>query len=194
MGHRPKCLLELDGVPLIRRQLMALSQAGIEDVVVVLGHFARDIENAIGQSTVTCIHNPDPNAGQTSSLHVGLKALSPKPGAVLVALADQPLITTQDILDLVNAYKQRPLDTQVVQPTVDDLPGNPVIFSTDVRQQILAADIQFGCRQWQKAHPEKVHHWVSTNKHYRIDVDTLADIEALAVRTGRQLLWPNGQH
>jgi molybdenum cofactor cytidylyltransferase len=29
MGHRPKCLLELDGVPLIVRLLRALREAGI---------------------------------------------------------------------------------------------------------------------------------------------------------------------
>ena len=36
MGHRPKSLLELGGVPLIRRQLIALSGAGMDEVVVVL--------------------------------------------------------------------------------------------------------------------------------------------------------------
>ena len=37
IGHRPKSLLELGGVPLIRRQLIALSGAGVDEVVVVLG-------------------------------------------------------------------------------------------------------------------------------------------------------------
>ncbi|MGA0927100.1 MAG: NTP transferase domain-containing protein, partial [Burkholderiaceae bacterium] len=36
IGSRPKCLLELGGVPLIRRQLIALSGAGVDEVVVVL--------------------------------------------------------------------------------------------------------------------------------------------------------------
>jgi molybdenum cofactor cytidylyltransferase len=34
MGTRPKSLLELGGVPLIRRQLIALSGAGVDEVVV----------------------------------------------------------------------------------------------------------------------------------------------------------------
>ena len=37
IGSRPKCLLELGGVPLIRRQLIALSGAGVDEVVVVAG-------------------------------------------------------------------------------------------------------------------------------------------------------------
>ncbi|MDP4732770.1 MAG: nucleotidyltransferase family protein, partial [Limnohabitans sp.] len=136
MGHRPKSLLELGGVPLIRRQLIALSGAGVDEVVVVLGHYAERIEEAVKEFPVTLVRNPDPDAGQISSLRLGLQALSPKLDAVLVALADQPLINSQDINDLIGAYKKRPGGMQVVQPTVDGLPGNPVMFSTEVREQI----------------------------------------------------------
>jgi len=190
MGHRPKSLLELGGVPLIQRQLMALSDAGVDEVVVVLGHYAQRIETAMKEFAVTRVRNPDPDAGQISSLRLGLQALSPQCDAVLVALADQPLINAQDIQDLVGAYQKRPAGTQVVQPTLDGLPGNPVIFSTTVRAQILAGNANMGCRQWQSAHPDQVHPWVSANSHYRTDVDTLEDIAALAARTGHQLQWP----
>jgi len=105
-------------------------------------------------------------------------------------LADQPLINSQDINDLIGAFKKRPMGTEVVQPTVDGLPGNPVIFSTEVRDQIVAGDANVGCRQWQAAHPEQVHPWESRNSRYRTDVDTLEDIAALAARTGHQLKWP----
>jgi molybdenum cofactor cytidylyltransferase len=192
MGHRPKCLLELDGVPLIHRQLIALSGAGMDEVVVVLGHYADHIEQAVKEFPVTLVHNPDPDAGQISSLRWGLQALSAKLDAVLVALADQPLINSQDIHDLMSAYKKRPQGTHVVLPTLDDLPGNPVMFSEEVRGQILAGAPNMGCRQWQSANPEQVHTWTTTNTHYRTDVDTLDDIEALAKRTGHRLHWPNG--
>ena len=190
MGHRPKSLLELGGVPLIRRQLIALSGAGVDEVVVVLGHYGDLIEEAVKEFPVTLVRNPDPDAGQISSLRLGLQALSPKLDAALVALADQPLINSQDITDLMGAYKKRPLGAQVVQPTVNGLPGNPVIFSAEVREQILAGDANLGCRQWQSAHPDQVHPWASTNSRYRTDVDTLEDIVALAARTGHQLKWP----
>jgi len=194
MGHRPKCLLELNGVPLIHRLLMALSQAGLKDVVVVLGHFAPDIAQALTQWPVKQVLNPQPDHGQNASLHLGLQALSPNCQAVLVALADQPLIESQDICDLLQAYEHRPRGMQVVQPQVDGLPGNPVMFGAQVRQDILAADSHFGCRQWQQAHPERVHHWVNTNQHYRWDVDTLEDIETLEQRTGLKLIWPDSSH
>lgn len=193
MGHRPKSLLELDGVPLICRQLIALSGAGVDEVVVVLGHYADRIEEAVKEFPVTLLRNSNPDAGQVSSLRLGLQALSSKLDAVLIALADQPLISSQDISDLISAYKKRPQDTLVVQPSVEGLPGNPVIFSNEVRQQILLGDATVGCRQWQSANPSQVHPWVSSNNNYRTDVDTLEDIAALAARTGHQLIWPASQ-
>ena len=190
MGNRPKCLLELGGVPLIRRQLIALSGAGVDELVVVLGHYADQIEPAVMDFPVTLVRNPDPDAGQNASLRLGLQTLSPKIDTVLVALADQPLINSQDINDLIGAYKKRPEGTQVVQPTVEGQPGNPVMFSGDVRDQILAGEAKIGCKQWQSAHPEAVHRWVTSNQRYRTDVDSPEDIEALAARTGHRLRWP----
>ena len=190
MGHRPKCLLELGGVPLIRRQLIALSGAGVDELVVVLGHYSERIEQVVQDFPVTLVRNPDPEARQVSSLRLGWQALSPKLDAALVALADQPLINSQDINDLIGAYKKRPEGTQVVQPTLDGLPGNPVMFSSEVREQILAGQSHIGCRQWQTAHPDQVHHWTTSNKRYRIDVDSPEDVAALAQQTGHQLRWP----
>jgi molybdenum cofactor cytidylyltransferase len=190
MGHRPKCLLELEGVSLIQRQLIALSGAGVVEVVVVLGHYADRIEKMVKEFSVTLIRNPNPDDGQISSFRLGLQSLSGKFDAVLVALADQPLIHSQDIKDLIVAYKNRPDGTQVVQPTVEGQPGNPVMLSAEVRMQILADEVHMGCRQWQSAHPAQVHAWVGTNSRYRTDVDTLEDISELAASTGHRLKWP----
>lgn len=190
MGHRPKSLLELGGVPLIRRQLIALSGAGVDEVVVVLGHHAERIAQAVQDFPVTLVHNPAPDNGRASSLRIGLQAISARTDAVLVALADQPLIHAQDIAALIGAYKKRPTGTSTVQPDVDGEPGNPVVFSTEVREQILAGDMRLDCRQWQARHPEQVHRWVTANPRYRTDVDTPEDIEALAQRTGHRLRWP----
>ncbi|HEX6721201.1 MAG TPA: NTP transferase domain-containing protein, partial [Burkholderiaceae bacterium] len=87
LGHRPKALLELGGVPLIVRQCVALSGAGVDELVVVLGHHADTIEAALGAFPITLVRNPSPDAGQASSVRVGLDALSPRIDAILVALA-----------------------------------------------------------------------------------------------------------
>lgn len=190
IGGRPKSLLELGGVPLIRRQLIALSGAGVDEVVVVLGHHAEHIEPVVQDFPVSVVRNPTPDDGQVSSLRLGLQALTGKLDAVLVALADQPLLNAQDLTDVIGAYKKRPVGTQVVVPTVDGLPGNPVIFAADVRDAVLSGDARLGCKQWQAAHPDQVHRWSTPNRRYRIDIDSEEDIAQLAATTGHHLRWP----
>lgn len=190
IGGRPKCLLELGGVPLIRRQLIALSGAGVDEVVVVLGHHAEQIEPAVAPFPVTIARNPDPDRGQVSSQRIGLAALTGKLDAVLVALADQPLVNAQDITALIGAYKKRPEGTSVVFPQVDGEPGNPVIFSAEVRDEILAADALIGCREWREAHPQAAAPFVTDNRRYKVDIDTPQDIERFERETGHALRWP----
>jgi molybdenum cofactor cytidylyltransferase len=190
MGRRPKCLLEMGGEALICRQVRALMQAGISSVLVVLGHHADRIAQALEGQPVQLVHHPEPDRGQTSSLHLGLQAVPANAQAVLVALADQPLLTAQDIRDLLDAYATRPPGTQLVRPVVDGLPGNPVVFARDVAHAMLSGGPDMGGQQWQAAHPSQVFRWATPNSHYRVDVDSMDDVVALAARTGVRLLWP----
>ena len=47
MGGVPKCMLKLQGVPLINRHLIAMSGGGIDEVVVVTGYYHEQIEPAV---------------------------------------------------------------------------------------------------------------------------------------------------
>ena len=190
LGHRPKSLLELGGVPLIRRQLIALAGAGVDEVVLVLGHHADLIEPAVMTFPVMLVRNPQPDAGQVSSQRLGLAALSGKLDAVIIALADQPLINAEDITALMNAFRNRPAGTSVVYPEVNGERGNPVMFTAEVRQQILSGAANFGCRQWQAAHAAAVAPFVPDNRCYRVDIDTAEDIARFERDTGHALRWP----
>ena len=194
LGGRPKALLELAGVPLVMRQLIALSGAGVDEVAVVLGHHADAVEAAVSQFPITLVRNPAPGDGQASSVRIGLQALSPKLDAVIVALADQPLINAQDITALISAFKQRG-EAAMVVPRVtlaggDPQPGNPVIFDATLREEWLSGAADLACRRWRLEHPERIR-WLDTdNRRYRVDIDTLEDMERFAASTGHTLTWP----
>lgn len=209
LGRRPKCLLELDGAPLLARLLDALAAAGVTPIVVVTGHHAAAVEAVVCTRRATIVRNPDPDAGQVGSQRLGLAALPPPPAgpqALLIALADQPLLDTDDLRALLAAWHARPPGAQVVHPLVvaateapaqgtvqgqaQGLRGNPVVCSAMVSAQVLAADEDFGCRQWQAAHPQQVARFVTANPHYAVDVDTPADLERFERETGRALRWP----
>jgi molybdenum cofactor cytidylyltransferase len=194
LGHQPKSLLQLDGVPLIHRQLVALSSAGIDEIVVVLGHHAVRIEAAVRACTVSAkvqsVINPSPDDGQPSSVRVGLRSLSERLDAVIVALADQPLLNTQDVSALMSAFKHRRDGASMLVPRVSGLPGNPVIFDATLAADWLRGDTNVMGRTWREANPQRVQ-WLDTeNAHYRVDIDTPEDILQFAERTGHTLRWP----
>jgi molybdenum cofactor cytidylyltransferase len=118
--------------------------------------------------------------------------LAGKLDAVLVALVDQPLISAADITQVISAWKKRPEGAQVVWPRVGGQPGNPVMFSMAVREEILAGDANVGCKQWQAAHPERVAPFDTDNRRFRLDVDSLDDLEQFERSTGHALRWPVG--
>lgn len=194
MGGRPKALLELGGVPLVLRQLIALSGAGVDEVAVVLGHHGEAIEAAVQPFPITLVRNPSPDDGQVSSVRLGLGALSPRLDAVIVALADQPLIDAQDIVALISAYRKRG-EASMVVPRVkraggETVPGNPVMFDAALREEWLAGGADLACRKWRERNPGRVH-WLDTeNQRYSVDIDTPEDLDRFAASTGHRLVWP----
>ena len=190
LGGRPKSLLELDGTPLIRRTCIALSDAGIHPCVVVLGHHADAIERAVQDLPVKRMRNPSPDDGPASSLRIGLQALMLDVDAVIVLLADQPLITATDITDLIDAFKSRG-DRQMVVPRVRGEPGNPVIVDAALREEWLTGDVNASGQRWRNANPTRVHWFDTSNDHYGIDIDTPEDLVRFAASTGLALRWPD---
>ena len=216
MGGRPKCLLQRDGQTLLQRLLERLEAAGIDETVLVLGHHAEAVQKVLdtsppaytfGRMTLHRVLNPQPTDGQNSSLHLGLaKAQSLAPDWLMVALADQPLLETQDLQDLVAAVKHAPLGTQMLQPQVakpgeSAQPGNPVMLSNVVMTDLLQNGQSFGTtdlsklpggKEWRQRNPAQFHPWTTTNVHYRVDMDTPDDLARLQTQYGIQLVWGQG--
>ena len=193
MGGVAKPLIRLQGVPLINRALVALSGAGVDEVVIVTGHAREAVEAQVQTFPVTLVHNEAFRDGQQSSVRVGLAALSGPFDAVLVVLADQPLIGADDLTEMISAFKKRPGGDVVVPRVVVDgqsLRGNPIILDDAARMQILDGDTQLGCRHFIERHPELVHVHETTNTRFTTDLDTLADVERLVLRTGWKLELP----
>lgn len=189
MGGVAKSLIRLQGVPLINRQLIALSGAGVDEVVVVTGYARDAVEASVSSFPVTLAYNADFALGQQSSVRVGLQALRGNFDAVLVVLADQPLLGAADLTELIAAFKKRPAG-HVVVPVVDGQRGNPIVMDDVALADILASDTNLACRHLVERQPELVHVHTSANTRFVTDLDTLADLEALAQRTGWRLDLP----
>ncbi len=189
MGCVAKPLITLQGVPLISRQLVALSGAGVDEVVVVTGYARHAIEEQVRSYVVTLAHNEAYTAGQQGSVRVGLNALSGPFDAVIIALADQPLIGASDLTELIGAFKKRP-SGQVVVPMVNGQRGNPIVLGEQALSRILSSDTNLGCRHLIERQPEWVYAYETANTRFVTDLDTMDDLKQLAQRTGWRLELP----
>jgi len=189
MGGVAKALIRLQGVPLINRHLVALSGAGVDEVVVVTGHARDAVESQVQSFPVTLAFNPDHAQGQQGSVRVGLAALNGHFDAVFIVLADQPLIGAAALTELVGAFKKRPRG-HVVVPVVGGRRGNPILLDDVARAQILASGANLGCRNLIERQSELVHVHETVNQRFVTDLDTPQDIEQLAERTGWKFELP----
>jgi molybdenum cofactor cytidylyltransferase len=189
MNGVPKAAIELQGVPLIRRTLFALSDAGVDEVVVVLGYQAELVESLVQDFPVTLVRNAEYAEGQMGSVRLGMESLLGTFDAVLVVLVDQPLLNSQDLIALIGAFKQRAYGS-IVMPRVHGQRGNPVVFAWQARNDILADEKNLGCRRYIDTHPELVCVFDTDNDHFVVDVDTPEDIEKVRKRLGLPLTIP----
>ena len=189
MGGVAKPLIRLQGVPLISRKLVALSGAGVDEVVIVTGYASGEVEQQVQSFPVTLVHNPSHAEGQEGSVRLGLAALSGEFDAVFVLLSDQPLIAADDLIELMGAFKKRAAG-HVVVPFVNGRRGNPILLDGVALAEILTSDTNLACRHLIDNNPELVHIHETGNMHFITDLDTPGDLQALAERTGWHLEMP----
>jgi molybdenum cofactor cytidylyltransferase len=175
----PKPLARLGGRPLLQHVLDAVAATPLDPVVVVLGHAAAEIEQAIDWRTELRLRNPDPARGLSSSLHVGLDdlgAMLPGVDAAVVVLGDQPRTRAAVIESLVAAAATT--DRPIVAPRYAGGGGiNPVLIRRAAFDLADRATGDRGLGPVLAADPDLVA-WVDVDGS-NPDVDTPADLAAL---------------
>jgi molybdenum cofactor cytidylyltransferase len=106
MGQN-KLFMELEGEPLVRRVVARAAAAGVEPLIVVLGHEADRVKQALDGISYTPVFNAEYERGVNSSLRAGIHAASETPAqAAVVVLADMPFVTTEMIATLLGKYRR----------------------------------------------------------------------------------------
>ncbi len=129
-----KMLAELDGMPMLAYVLREVRSFAPAATVVVLGHGADRIEQAIDWADEIRLRNHEPELGLASSLQVGIDALRAMPGSfdgVFVVLGDQPMLRVEVMRQLAAAVASAHLeDRPIVVPDYrsDAGPRNPALL------------------------------------------------------------------
>lgn len=179
---RPKLLLELGGVPLIRHVVERAQTADVGDVVVVVGPNRAEIAAALAGTRARLVDNPDYATGMASSLRVGLQALAPETQAVVVVLGDQPFLETAVINRLIATY--RASGRPIVVPVYAGQRGNPVLFDRSLFEELARQQGDQGGRAVVAADPARVAEVQVPASLPQRDVDTWEDYQAARALLG----------
>jgi molybdenum cofactor cytidylyltransferase len=132
----PKATLTYRGRTFLERIVQILQEAGLERLVVVLGHQAEEIQRQIKIEAAQVVINPDYRSGQTSSLQVGLRSLMAEElEAVLLCLVDHPAVAAETVRTIVATFQQ--CGAPVVIPTYQGRRGHPVLIGRQVSDELL---------------------------------------------------------
>jgi molybdenum cofactor cytidylyltransferase len=151
-----KQLLPWGQTTVLGQSLATLSSSLLHDVMVVSGHEAQAVAQIAAAAGARTVHNPDFAAGgMLSSLQTAIRALPADRAAILVALADQPMLAPATIDALVAAYWRG--GGRLVAPLHQGRRGNPVLIDRRHFPDLLALPPGEAPRALLQRQPEALH-------------------------------------
>jgi molybdenum cofactor cytidylyltransferase len=154
-----KLLTPIDGEPLLDHTIRCLLEGGITEVIVVVGTDARrELErdvNAMNDSRVRPVENPDPSRGMFSSIQAGVATAN---GDALVVLpGDMPYVRPETVRAVIAKYRER---SAIVSPRYQGKRGHPVVMPLSLRDEIA-----------QTAPTANLHDVIHHHQDDRVDLD-----------------------
>lgn len=132
-----KLLLEIDGEPMVRRVVRRAIDAGLDPVVVVVGHEPDRIRESLDGLKCTFVENPDYSGPTSGSLHAGLRALDQSISAAVVMLGDMVHVTAAMVRALLDGLGGDPR-LAVSRYGVDEVLAPPLLFRRELWPELLA--------------------------------------------------------
>lgn len=177
----PKALVALGGSLLVERGVALLAGAGCAPVVVVLGARADEVLARAELRPARPVVNPHWEEGLGSSLRAGLTALAGSTaGAVVVSLADQPLVGGQAVERLVAAWRG---GAHAAVATYGGRPRNPVLLDRGLWDEVSDSAIgDEGARGFLRRAGDRVTPVACDGTGSPDDLDTPHDLAALSAR------------
>ena len=174
MGE-PKQLLPFGESTIVETVVDSMLGAKFDEVIVVVGHCASEIQEQLGTRPIRTVFNADYREGMLTSAQTGVRALKASDAFALM-LVDQPFITSTLIDQVVDAYRQT--ESGIALPSYNYKRGHPVIFDRKYTSDILALTSESGgVRTLFKKYGNDIHYVpVDTDRVLR-DIDYREDYE-----------------
>ena len=183
MGPDNKLLAEIDGKAILARVVEAAKASQVVDIIAVTGHEADQVKAMLARYTIPTVHNAKFAEGISTSLQIGVSALSENFDGMIVLLGDMPRISANHIDRLIAAFSPAERRTICV-PTYQGKRGNPVLFGEKFFAEMMRVSGDSGAKYLIGEHEEELAEVPMEDDGIFLDVDTpdaLAEIRATDV-------------
>lgn len=124
-GADNKLLAGYDGRPMVRSVVEAGLATDLDPVIIVTGHDADGVREALSGLDVVYAHNAEFATGQAGSLKTGIVAVPQSCAGAMILLADMPDVSAEIINQLSDAFADEDF---IIVPQHKGVRGNPVIL------------------------------------------------------------------
>lgn len=171
----PKHLLDWKGKPIIQHIIEAALESDLSSISVVTGKYHKATIETLPELPINFIHNKNWHLGQSSSVKIGLENLDPNISGVVFFLADQPLIRSDLINTILDAYASTL--NPIIVPYVKGERGNPVLFDKALFSELKDIKGDKGGRSLFVKYPIEKVEW--DDRSPLVDIDSPEDYKNL---------------
>ena len=115
-----------------------MRHSGLADIFVVLGYREADIRPRLAGTGVQYAINEEYRKGMLSSVKTGMAMVGPNADGVLLHLVDQPMVKTEVIDLLINAFEKN--GKGIVLPVYHQQHGHPIVIGAKYFEEIMQID------------------------------------------------------
>ena len=174
MRGRDKLLENIDGVPLLRRQVVRAHATGAPVFVTLppRPHPRYDVLDGLEGLEITTVPVADAAEGMNASLRAGLLRIPAEAKAVMVLLADMPDLTESDLRTVLQEVDTSSQTLIWRATTQSGAAGHPTVFSAALIPALTALEGDAGGKQVAQKHLNQTRHIPLPEDHARTDLDT----------------------
>lgn len=179
-----KLLLPFGGKTVIAHIVDQIIESTVDETYVVVGHEGERVSRELSDRRISIVVNSEYESGMLSSVRCGLIALPQECRAVLVALGDQPSLTTKLLDQMVRSFKET--EKKILVPIHNGRRGHPLLFSLGYRDEIMTRYDDVGLRGLLNAHPDDVFDLSVSTSSVLLDMDYPPDYQRELESTERE--------
>ena len=177
MGEN-KMLLALGAETVVRRAVRVAVEAGLDPIIVVLGHEPERVRAALAGLPCRTVINPDHLSGKGTSLQCGIAEVASETtaGAAVVMLADMPFVTAAM---LARVASREGTAAPMVVSRYGEVTAPPILYDRSLFAELLALPGQACGKEMVRRHRAEAVA-LSWPEHALSDIDRPEDYQRIA--------------